>query len=274
MGALEKAVWHLEANIDKPMTLAEIAVFSAVSPWHLVRLFHEATGIGPMSYLRARRLTIAAKALAGGREILPVALDAGYGSHEAFTRAFAACFGVLPSTVRAQRTTANLTLMEPLEMDKSLIIDVAPPEFRDRPAFRVTGLSVRCTFETNAVISKLWTDFGPHCGEVPQPVAGASYGVCCDMQADGHFRYVAGLESKSKHVPDGLDFVDIPASRYAVFQHVGHIAGFSKTIYTVWNKALPDAGLKSAPTPDFELYDERYDPATCTGVVEIWIPVA
>lgn len=274
MGALEKAVWHLEANIDKPMTLADIAALSAVSPWHLVRLFHEAIGIGPMSYRRARRLTNAAKALAGGEEILPVALDAGYGSHEAFTRAFAACFGVLPSTVRAQRTTANLTLMEPLEMDKSLIIDVAPPQFRDRPAFRVIGLSVRCTFETNSVISKLWRDLDPHCGEVPQPVAGVSYGVCCDMQADGHFRYVAGLESRSKHVPDGLDFVDIPASRYAVFQHVGHIADFQKTIYTIWNKALPDAGLKSAPTPDFELYDERFDPATGSGVVEVWIPIA
>lgn len=275
MGAIEKAVWYLEVNIVRPITLTDLAGHSGVSPGHLVRLFNAAIGLGPMSYLRARRLAVAAKALAAGKDdILPIALDAGYGSHEAFTRAFAGCFGVLPSTVRAQRTTANLTLMEPLEMDKSLIVDVAPPQFRERPAFRVIGLSVRCTFETNMVIPKLWMDFDQRSGDVPRPVEGAAYGVCCDMQSDGHFRYVAGLESTSKHVPDGFDFIDLPASRYAVFQHIGHLADFRKTVYTIWNKALPDAGLEPAPTPDFELYDERFDPATGGGVIDIWVPVA
>jgi AraC family transcriptional regulator len=275
MGVLEKAIWYLELNIERPLTLAELASLCAVSPWHLSRLFQATVGLAPMSYRRARRLTIAAEALAqGDREILPVALDAGYGSHEAFTRAFAGCFGVLPSTVRQARTTRNLPLMEPWTMHKDMIVDVAAPEFRQRGAFRVIGLSTRCTFDTNAAISRLWTDFNPHCGNIPASVAGAAYGVCCDMEADGHFRYVAGLESTAMHVPDGLDSVDIPASRYAVFRHVGHLSGLNKTVYTIWNKALPDASLEPAKTPDFELYDEHFDPKTGNGTVEIWIPLA
>ncbi len=275
MGVLEKAIWYMELNIERPLTLAELAGLCAVSPWHLSRLFQAAVGLAPMSYLRARRLTIAAETLAkGDREILSVALDAGYGSHEAFTRAFAGCFGVLPSTVRQARATRNLPLMEPWTMRKDMIVDIAAPEFRERGAFHVVGLSTRCTFETNAAIPRLWNEFNPRCGEVPAPVAGIAYGVCCDMEADGHFRYVAGLESTAKHVPDGLDSVDIPASRYAVFRHIGHLAGFNKTVYTIWNKSLPDAGLTPAKTPDFELYDERFDPKTDSGTVEIWIPLA
>jgi len=275
MGVLEKAIWYLELNIERPLTLAELAGLCAVSPWHLSRLFQATVGLAPMSYLRARRLTIAAEALAqGDREILPVALDAGYNSHEAFTRAFAGCFGVLPSTVRQARTTCNLPLMEPWTMRKDMIVDLAAPEIRQRGAFRVTGPSTRCTFETNSVISRLWNDFNQRCDEIPSPVPGVCYGVCCDMEADGHFRYVAGLESKAAHTPDGLDAVEIPASRYAVFKHVGHISDFNKTVYTVWNKALPDAGLTPAKTPDFEVYDDRFDPKTCSGTVEIWIPLA
>lgn len=275
MGVLEKAIWYLELNMGRPLTLAGLADLCSVSPWHLSRLFQTNVGLAPMSYLRARRLAIAAEALAtGDQEILPVAIDAGYSSHEAFTRAFANCFGVLPSTVRQTRTTSQLTLMEPWTMNKDMIVDLAAPKFRERAAFRVIGLSTRCTFETNAVIPRLWVDFNSHCSEVPSPVGNAAFGVCCDMEADGHFRYVAGLESASTRVPEGLDFVDIPASRYAVFQHVGHLSGFNKTVYTIWNKALPDAGLEPAKTPDFELYDERFHAKTGDGIVEIWIPIA
>ena len=58
-----------------------------------------------MAHFRARKLSEAAKVLATGQiEILTVALDAGYGSHEAFTRALAAssaCCRLPPSALRA-----------------------------------------------------------------------------------------------------------------------------------------------------------------------------
>ena len=68
--------------------------------------------------------------------------------------------------------------------------------------------------------------------------------------------------------------VAIPAGRYAVFTHRGHISDIRRTWYTIWNKALPDAGLTARQAPDFELYDRRFDPETGRGEVEIWVPVA
>ena len=51
--------------------------------------------MSPMAYVRARRLSDAARALiAGAPDILRLALDSGYASHEAFSRAFKSQFGL------------------------------------------------------------------------------------------------------------------------------------------------------------------------------------
>ena len=81
-----------------------------------------------MNAVRGRRLTEAAKSLsAGAADILSVALEAGYGSHEAFTRAFRDQFGLTPESVRAQRHLDNLALLEPIKMDETYVADLEPP---------------------------------------------------------------------------------------------------------------------------------------------------
>ncbi|MGC7407142.1 helix-turn-helix transcriptional regulator, partial [Pandoraea pneumonica] len=86
------------------LTLDHVADASEMTRFSLSRLFSVTTGWPVMRYVRARRLTRAAYALVDGApEILGVALDAGYGSHEAFTRAFSDAFGITPEQLRARR---------------------------------------------------------------------------------------------------------------------------------------------------------------------------
>jgi len=94
----------------------------SVSRFYMVRAFGIATGTLVMRYVRGRRSSEAARALANGApDILTVALDAGYGSHEAFTRAFRDQFGLTPETLRARHSLATIDLVEPLKMDTTLI---------------------------------------------------------------------------------------------------------------------------------------------------------
>ncbi len=274
MTIVTRALWQIEMRLDGPLSLDELSQLAGASPYHLSRAFRTATGLSPMSYVRARRLTIAAHALAEGDEdILSIALAAQYGSHEAFTRAFAALFGRVPSQIRAERSTQTLSLMEPFEMRKDLLVDVDAPEIRERESFRVVGVGARCSFEDAGRIPALWQSFNSREDEVPDAVPGTAYGVCCDADAQGHFRYVAGIESSARALPEGMEALAIPAHKYAVFRHVGHVSDMPKTVYTIWNKALPDAGLTPAKAADFEVYDKRFDVPTGRGVVEIWIPV-
>src|SRR4029453_18010801 len=85
MSVTRKALWYIESHLSGDTSLDAIADVAEVSRFHLSRAFSAATGYSITSYLRARRLSEAAKSLAqGAPDILAVALDAGYGSHEAF----------------------------------------------------------------------------------------------------------------------------------------------------------------------------------------------
>src|ERR1700682_486262 len=118
MNPAQKALWFIESHLAGALSLDEIAGVAGISRFHMVRAFAAATGFSVMRYVRARRLTEAARALAGGApDILNVALDAHYSSHEAFTRAFREQFGSTPDAVRAAATVANLVLLEPIKMD-------------------------------------------------------------------------------------------------------------------------------------------------------------
>src|SRR3954469_13430426 len=101
MNPAQKALWFIESHLADALTLDEIAGVAGVSRFHMVRAFAAATGFSVMRYVRVRRLTEAARALANGApDILALALDADYGSHEAFTRAFRDHFGMTPEAVR------------------------------------------------------------------------------------------------------------------------------------------------------------------------------
>src|SRR3981189_3151861 len=130
MNPAQKALWYIESHLAGELTLDDIAAIAGISRFHMVRAFAAATGLSVMRYVRARRLSKAARALANGApDILNLALDADYGSHEAFTRAFRDHFGVTPEAVRAATRLDTLKLQEPIVMDSTLIDNLKPPRF-------------------------------------------------------------------------------------------------------------------------------------------------
>src|SRR3954468_23096081 len=104
MPPVQKALWFVERHFFSEFALADVAQVACVSPFHLTRAFAAQTGLPLMRYARGRRLTEAARRLAqGAPDILHLALEVGYNSHEAFSRAFRDAFGCTPESVRAAR---------------------------------------------------------------------------------------------------------------------------------------------------------------------------
>jgi AraC family transcriptional regulator len=275
MSPAQKALWFIESRLAKPMTLEEISAVAEVSRFHLVRAFGEATGFSVMRYVRARRLTEAARALArGAPDILSVALDADYGSHEAFTRAFRDHFGVTPEAVRAATCLDHLKLQEPIQMDSTALDHLAAPRFETGKAFLVAGLSERITHENGAAIPGLWHRFNQSVEDIPGRIGKVTYGVCCNGDDAGNFDYIAGVEvSDFSDLPRQFSRVRIPEQKYATFAHREHISTIRRSVNTIWNHWLPASGFKVADAPNFERYDEKFDPLTGNGGLEIWVPV-
>ena len=275
MGIMEKALWYMEWRRNQGFDLDAVAEICGVSRFHLSRTFLAVTGTSPMAYARGRRLSESARRLAYGRDdILTVALDAGYGSHEAFSRAFRDEFGLTPRAIRASGGIDTLHLTESFAMTTDLKTSLEPPRFEDRPAFHVAGLARHYTFETNHSIPALWQEFAPHIGHIDSQIGDTSYGVCYGGDGQGNFDYMAGVEvSRPGDVASPLTVIEVPAAHYAVFTHRGHISGIRKTVGAIWQEWLPNSGRTYGESPDFELYDQRFDPTSDESEMEVWIPV-
>ena len=83
---------------DEALTLRFLSRKLGYSEFHATRKFKEISGMQFRDYLRLRKLAFA---LIGVRDsergILDIAYDYGFSSHEAFTRAFKAAYGIAPS---------------------------------------------------------------------------------------------------------------------------------------------------------------------------------
>jgi AraC family transcriptional regulator len=275
MNPAQKALWYIESHLAEPLTLDEIADMSGVSRFHLVRAFAAVTGLPVMRYVRARRLTGAARALAGGApDILTLALEADYGSHEAFTRAFRDHFGMTPEAVRAATRFDSPKLQEPFVMDSTALDHLPPPRFETGKPLLIAGLGERYDYEGSAAVPGQWRRFHQTMDAIAGRIGKVAYGVCCNGDDAGNFDYVAGVEvSDFSDLPREFQRVRIPAQRYAVFTHGEHISTIRRTVGTIWNHWLPASGMKAADAPNFERYDEKFDPVTGNGGLEIWVPV-
>ena len=94
-------------HLDEPLDLAALARSAGLSPRQLERVFVRITGETPRGFLRRLRIERAATRLrASDASILTIGIEAGFESHEAFTRAFRWRFGQTPSVYRGL-TSAN-----------------------------------------------------------------------------------------------------------------------------------------------------------------------
>ena len=91
----------LAARRDEELTLRDLARKLGYSEFHMTRKFREITGMGFRDYLQGRKLAFALKEVRDSeKSMLDIALDYGFSSNEAFTRAFKRSYGVTPSQYR------------------------------------------------------------------------------------------------------------------------------------------------------------------------------
>ncbi|WP_298257988.1 AraC family transcriptional regulator [uncultured Litoreibacter sp.] len=93
----------IEADLSKTLTINWVASQVGVSPFHFQRKFTQDIGETVAGYIRSRRLEAAAKLLLAPERtsLIEIALDCGFQTHSAFTRAFSRHFGITPKQFAA-----------------------------------------------------------------------------------------------------------------------------------------------------------------------------
>jgi len=275
MSIADKVVWVIERNSEQPLTLNAIANACGVSRSHLAFAFGAATGMPVMRYLRGRRLSDAARTLAmGGKDILGIALEAGYGSHEAFTRAFREQFNVSPESVRQRASVDGLALVTPIALTAKSSVSLDSPQLENEGPLRVVGMTESCSFDTTVQIPAQWQRFMTYYNAIPAKLDRIPVGLADAVDDEGRFSYTCGVEvSRFGDLPKGLREIELPARSYAVFEHRRHVSTLYDTYSAIWNTALPAMGRTSADAPVLERHNPQFDPRTGEGGIALWVPL-
>src|SRR5262249_13952003 len=102
---LHAVIEHIDRHLDENLDLATLAGIAHFSAFHFHRLFHALTHEPLGDYIRRRRLETAALRLRSQPDVpvLQIALGVGFGSTEAFARAFRTRFECTPTAWRKSK---------------------------------------------------------------------------------------------------------------------------------------------------------------------------
>lgn len=93
---------RINAELGQSLTLANMASWVSLSPYHFARLFKATFGCAPYQYVQEQRLIRARDLLRNNRDkITAIALMCGFNDSSQFSRAFKSRFGISPSGYRS-----------------------------------------------------------------------------------------------------------------------------------------------------------------------------
>src|SRR4249920_109153 len=251
---MHRVIEAIDRRLDQPLDLASLAAVAHFSPYHFHRLFAAWTGETLGDYLRRRRVEQAASRLASQPRlsVLQVALSVGFGSSEAFARAFKAHFGCSPSAWRARpfphskRDQAQRKL-DQARADSAAHSGGALPKHEDPPmdVKLIERAPQRVAYMRHVgpygePISRFWMQEVAPWMAADGLMGQARFGISHDdpsITDPALCRYDACVEVAPDYTPSGRALITtLPGGRYAV----APFKGTNSEVFLAWTRVLRD----------------------------------
>ncbi|MEM9068460.1 MAG: AraC family transcriptional regulator [Myxococcota bacterium] len=241
---------HLEANLDEAIAPRELAKIAGMSLHHFHRVFRGQIGESVMEHVRRLRLERAARGLrTSDHAVVRIALEAGYGSHEAFTRAFTKHFGIAPRRYRDDRST------EVSQARAERTAPRLPVTIREEPERTVLYMRRVGLYSE---VGKLWQQFFPWLMANGIPLRETLARVSDDPEVTpgDKLRYDACMVvDPEQPVPDGpVDRAVIAGGRYAIVTHKGPYEDLKDSYVDLIGRWFPQSGEALDDVPVIERY--------------------
>lgn len=283
---LNQALEMVEDRTAEPVDAAAMARVALTSEHHLRRMFATLAGMPLAEYVRRRRLTLAgAEVVGGNRTLLEIAVEHGYGSTEAFSRAFRAMHGISPG--QARRTGAVLSF-QPRMAFRLTIEGSETVQYRivDKGAFRIVGPKARVpiihlgrnTAMENFIRGldkQVWGQIAELSDQEPAGVLGVTMPLGPDREEGSEVDYYQGAAT-SAHGAQGMETLEVPASTWVVFPTSGPVSEHPQSLQRLWADAYgqwfpANPAYRSVPGPELLKVDTAQDGSTADA--ELWLPV-
>jgi AraC family transcriptional regulator len=253
---------YIQQHLDEDLELDAVASVAAFSKFHFHRIFRGLVGESLAEHVRRLRLERAAGSLKRlDRPVTDIALEAGFETHESFTRAFGAMFGVSPSSYRAAHKPApesasgthldNVSGYHPPEHG-----DPPPMEIKELPPMRVVFLRhVGPYDQVGGTWGRLMSWAGPRGLLGPGTRMIGMVHDDPDVTPPDKVRYDAAVTVDRPVQPEReIGFLEIPGGKYAVFTHRGPYNDLGRSYQQIYGGWLPNSGYELRESPAFEQY--------------------
>lgn len=269
---------YIERHLDEPLSVEELSQVAHFSKFHFHRQFSLYAGMGVLAYVRILRLRQASYRLVFRRQerIIDIALDAGFESPEAFSRAFRQSFGQSPSQFRKAplwQPWSERFRLPPRERREQMDVNIV-----DFFETRVAVLAHRGAPQQVNHTAQNFIEWRRETGLSPVQQS-RTFGVAYDDPATTEpeqFRFdicgeVTGAVPEN---PQGVVSGVIPGGRCALVVHLGSHDRIGESIYPLYRQWLPESGEELRDFPLFFRYlNLMPDVAEHEQITEIYLPL-
>jgi AraC family transcriptional regulator len=278
-----KVLEYIDTHLDEDLSVEKLGSVAAFSKYHFHRQFSELFGIGVYRYVQLCRLKRAGQQLAfRGDSIIDIALESGYESAEAFSRAFKKALGQSPSEFREQPQWESWhALYQPSsELRRSHMKPQAQAEqirIVPFPETRIAVLEHRGDPQRIGDTVRQFIAWRKQ-NHLP-PKISATYNLLYDdpaAVAPENFRMDICAATDKEIPPNeyGVIAKTIPAGRCAVLRHVGSNDTLPATVHLLYAEWLPQSGEELR---NFPLFFQRViffpDVAESEAVTDVFLPL-
>ncbi|UWZ82964.1 AraC family transcriptional regulator [Occallatibacter riparius] len=260
-----RVLGHIDRHLGDALPLDELARIACFSPYHFHRVFHGMMGESVKEYVRRLRLERSASRLKfGSATIIDIALEAGYDSHEAFTRSFKATFGAAPSQFRlanhqrAALAPSGIHYGQPVTIRFRTLRKGGTMKVEIRQLKPVRVAFIRHTgpySEVGQAWDRLLTFMGKEGYLAGNPMMLGIVHDDPEVTPPDKVRYDACLAVDDSFSPTGdIGVQTIAGGEYAVTTHKGPYNQVGKTYSEFLGQWLPRSGHELRNLPCFEVY--------------------
>lgn len=286
---IRRVLRFVQEHLDNELTPDECARVAHFSRYHFHRIFSGLVGESLREHVRRIRLERAAGELRRtDRSVIEIALAAGYGAHEPFTRAFRAHFGAPPAELRKQSEPLMfrralcgvhygiddvVSRFVPLQEDSNMIevsIETQPARRLLATAYKGDYLRIGQAFDRVCAFAGQRGLLGPDTASI------GIYYDDWDVTPVADLRAHAGITVAESFgpAPEGFELIDLPTGEYAIGIHRGPYEKLHESYRWLFGQWLPSSERDAANQPCHEIY--MNDPAKTAPedlVTHICIPL-
>jgi AraC family transcriptional regulator len=249
---LNRVTAYVYDHLDEDLNLQMLADIAALSPYHWHRIYHAVRGETIAATVKRLRLQRAAVDLAQTtKPVEAIASRAGYGSVQAFTRAFSEAYGLPPAKYREEGSHTEFGHGQLEAPRASWRI-----ETKRVPAMQMLSIEHRGSYmEIGRSFGALFDRAG---AQKLLPSKIRMIGIFYDDPTavpEDKLRSRATFETINKtEVIAPLERIEIKGGDYAILRHKGPYADMRAAYLWLFGTWLPQSGREAADAPVFEEY--------------------